>query len=339
MISVLLAVYNGEKYLRDAIDSILNQTYTDFEFIIINDGSKDNSKEVILSYNDQRIVYVENEKNIGLSATLNKGIDLCTREYIARMDCDDFSLHHRFDRQVAYLNQHSNVGIVGSWTKVLGSQKVYTFPEHNDYIKARMLFNSMLSHPVVMMRKAMLNQYGLRYDKNYRYSQDYDLWVRAQQYFEIANIQEVLLEYREHPTQMRSSFGSYVTDEPIKTKMLQLHYFTGKNEMDEGMKLYLSILEARFRFTLKAYQSLIKWLKELSGLNEEKKYFDKPIFLEFLFMIWQMALIKIENYSPNIFLLIKSSPYFKMLNKKQRVFFLIKCFTWHKNVFKHQQPI
>ncbi len=113
-VTVLMSVYNGEKYLREAIDSILNQTFKDFEFLIIDDGSTDSSADIIRSYTDFRIRLIQNEKNIGLTRSLNKGLKLAKGEYIARMDVDDISLPIRFEKQVSFLDKYEDVKLVGS---------------------------------------------------------------------------------------------------------------------------------------------------------------------------------------------------------------------------------
>ena len=114
-VSVLMSVYNTEEdFLRDAIKSILNQTFTDFEFLIINDGSKNNAEEVILSFNDDRIKYILNEKNLGLIDSLNKGLSLAQGEYIARFDSDDISSNKRLEKQVEFMDKNPNVGLLGT---------------------------------------------------------------------------------------------------------------------------------------------------------------------------------------------------------------------------------
>ena len=118
-ITVLMPVYNGEKYLRPAIESILNQTFSDFEFLIINDGSTDNSESIILSYKDERIRYVKNENNLKLIKTLNKGIDLARGKYIARMDADDISLPTRLEREIEYMESHPECGLVSVFPYVM----------------------------------------------------------------------------------------------------------------------------------------------------------------------------------------------------------------------------
>ena len=114
MVTVLMAVYNGEKFLKEAMESILTQTFTDFEFLIINDGSTDNSVKIIEEFNDPRIRLIHNEKNLKLIASLNKGISLAKGKYIARMDCDDISMPYRLEKEVDFLENSLEYGLVGT---------------------------------------------------------------------------------------------------------------------------------------------------------------------------------------------------------------------------------
>src|SRR6185295_3491651 len=123
-VSVLMSVYNGEKYLKEAMESILNQSFPDFEFLIFNDSSTDSGREIILSFNDPRIVLVDNEKNIGLTKSLNKGLSLAKGKYIARMDADDISDAGRLNEQVNYMEKNSDVAVCGSWVQFLNESEV-----------------------------------------------------------------------------------------------------------------------------------------------------------------------------------------------------------------------
>jgi glycosyltransferase involved in cell wall biosynthesis len=120
-----MPVYNGSKHLSDAVDSILTQTYTNFEFLIIDDASTDNSFEILKSYKDDRIRLIKNEKNIGLSASLNKGLNLALGKYIARMDQDDISLPNRLEKQIEYFKEHNDICVLGSWFKVISGDDPY----------------------------------------------------------------------------------------------------------------------------------------------------------------------------------------------------------------------
>lgn len=198
-VTVLMSVYDGEKYLREAIESILNQTFKDFEFLIINDGSTDSSRDIILSYNDPRIRLVDNEKNIGLTRSLNKGLRLAKGEYIARMDADDVSLPERLKKEGKLLGDHKDTGLVGSSVflmnedgKILGTKKVST---KNSEIKQNLLKGNPFWHGSVMFRRECIEEVG-GYREVFEAAQDYDLWLRISEKYNMANIEEPLYKWR-----------------------------------------------------------------------------------------------------------------------------------------------
>lgn len=208
-VSVVMPVYNGEKYLRDAIDSILNQTYKDYEFIIINDGSTDKTEDIILSYHDSRIVYLKNEVNSKIVVTLNKGLDYASGEYIVRMDADDISMPERIEKQVQYMDKHSDIAVLGTAIKIFGdntSEQVRTFSTKPHVLKVDLLFASCIAHPTVIMRKKILDQLGLRYDENFVGIEDYHLWWNIADKGNITTLLEPLLYYRIHPNQSTQQY-------------------------------------------------------------------------------------------------------------------------------------
>ena len=154
-VSVLMSVYNGDRYLREAIDSILNQTLDNFEFIIIDDGSTDASNQIIKSYRDPRLKMVKNKENIGLTKSLNIGIGLCCGEYIARMDADDISLPKRLEIQYKFMDDHPEVGICGTLNRGIENNKVgiSKYPEDHDSIYCMLLFQNVFDHSTLMMSK------------------------------------------------------------------------------------------------------------------------------------------------------------------------------------------
>jgi len=200
MISVILSVYNTDKYLEEAIESILSQTYKDFEFIIINDGSTDKSLEIIENYaqKDSRIVVV-NRENRGLIESLNEGIRIAKGKYIARMDADDISLPQRFEKQIDFMEKNFDVGILGSAVITFGEnlkESIWTLHTKNDLLKAELLFSSCFAHPAVIMRKELIEKYDLYYSKDFIDAEDYELWTRFSNYCKFANLKEPLLKYR-----------------------------------------------------------------------------------------------------------------------------------------------
>ena len=197
-----MPAYNAEKYIVEAIDSIFGQTFEDFEFIILNDCSTDRTEEIILSYDDPRIVYLKNEQNMGVAATLNRGLEIAKGEYIARMDADDISLPERFALQAAYLDSHPQVAVVGASVEVFGSQKsLRHFSETSQKLKVDLLFGCCLAHPSVMMRTTMITDFQ-GYDPAFNGVEDYHLWARISQKYELACLPQILLRYRIHPKQV-----------------------------------------------------------------------------------------------------------------------------------------
>jgi len=200
-VTVLMPVFNGEKYLHEAINSILNQTFVDFDFLIIDDGSSDKSLEIIKSYQDVRISLVKNNNNRGLVYSLNLGLFLAKGEYIARMDCDDISLPERLEKQVEFLNVNPKVGLVGTWVQVINDknepQITWHYPTEHFAIQWGIYFHSPFAHPSIMVRKSIiLSNNG--YSINMVDAEDYDLWHRLINTTSLANIQTVLLFYRQH---------------------------------------------------------------------------------------------------------------------------------------------
>lgn len=201
-VSVLMPVYNTqEEYLREAIESVLEQTFTNFEFIICDDGSSNNALQVIQSYSDNRIRLIQNEKNLGLCATRNKLMQLAQGEYVAWADSDDISINTRFEKQVNFLDNHPDVSLVGAWYERFPAYFVPHFPETVGLID--MLKWCAIAQPVAMYRKKDFDKYQLTYShkKEYDACEDFELWVRVlMKGLKISNIQEVLLKYRWHTT-------------------------------------------------------------------------------------------------------------------------------------------
>lgn len=199
LVSIVMPVYNGARYLRSAIECILNQTFTDFEFVIVNDGSTDNSAEIIKSYSDPRIKLIEKEKNSGIVETLNQGIRAARGSLIARMDADDISLPERIKKQVNFLREHPEVGVLGTTMQLLNENgslsDVDAVVTEDEDIRKALLVANMLVHGSVVVRRDILEKIGL-YNKSAHHVEDYDLWTRASEHTKIANLPEVLYQWR-----------------------------------------------------------------------------------------------------------------------------------------------
>ncbi|KEO72595.1 glycosyltransferase family 2 protein [Anditalea andensis] len=206
-VTVLMPVYNGAEFLRETIDSILSQTYEVFEFLIINDGSTDDSEEIILSYDDPRIVYLKNESNIGIIDTLNRGLDHSRSKYIIRMDADDLALPHRIAVQVAYMEDNPDVVLSGSgkinFVNGNSTQDMVIKPivgEQLLYFNS--IFNTSIPHPSAIFRNDIVQKYHLRYDHHFYGAEDKALWLDLAAYGKINNVPEPLIRYRNHANQI-----------------------------------------------------------------------------------------------------------------------------------------
>jgi hypothetical protein len=198
-VSVVMAVYNAERYLEQAVRSILDQTYGDFELIMIDDGSTDRSPAMLKSFSDgDRRLNVHRQPNSGLIASLNKACALARGTYVARMDADDISLPRRFEKQVQYLDARKEIGVLGTWIQDIGADEqpgpIWPLPTDPATIPWFLMFGNCLAHPSVMMRRELIQ--SLAYRAEAIHVEDYDLWIRASSMSGVANIPEVLLKYR-----------------------------------------------------------------------------------------------------------------------------------------------
>ncbi|MFA6922779.1 MAG: glycosyltransferase [Bacteroidales bacterium] len=231
-ITVLMPVYNCEKYIKESVESILNQTFVNFEFLIINDASTDNTRNIISSYNDKRIILIDNNENIGLSKSLNKGIEIAKGKYIARMDADDISLPTRLEKQFYFLNNNIEYCLVAA--KIIGinekSKETSMWDNDNNNITYRDIYYFLpkancIAHPTVLIRKEILIEY--KYSEKPYFSQDWDLWLRLiSDKKKIAKLDEVLLKYRVH----NSSVSNFSENKNKGKKSIILRYNFLKNQ-------------------------------------------------------------------------------------------------------------
>jgi hypothetical protein len=200
-VTVIMPVYNAEKYLREAVDSILSQTFSDFEFLILNDGSTDHSIDILNSYDDSRILIHSSDVNKGLIYQLNLGLNLSRGTYIARMDADDISLQDRFERQIAYLDNHPEVAVLGGTMQSMTEDGLNCSLYRASINAEEIARKGDLAHPTVMIRSD-----AIKAVKGYRNAfvaaEDYDLWLRLGENYILANLEDVLIRYRIHSNQI-----------------------------------------------------------------------------------------------------------------------------------------
>ena len=195
--SIVMAVYNGEETLKEAIESILVQSLKNFEFIIINDASTDNTEKIIKSFKDSRIIYIKNSTNKYLGPSLNEGIKIARGKYIVRMDADDICYPNRLDIQYEFMEKNNDIGIAGCWAKLFGIREgILKYETSNTKIKLKLLYDCHILHPSIIIRKILIDNFNLFYDSVLQHSEDYDLFVRAFKHTNFANINKVLIKYR-----------------------------------------------------------------------------------------------------------------------------------------------
>lgn len=201
IVSVMMAAYNAETYIADSIRSILRQTLTDWELIILNDGSRDQTAAIIKGFADPRIRYFENAQNMGLSVTRNRMIGLATGRYLAVLDSDDIADSRRLELQVRYLNKHQGVGMIGAGIRLIDEDgqpngQRYVFTDPCSRIPTILLFSNYFAHSTVLIRRDALP--AVAYRTELPIAEDYDLWIRISKNWEVCNLRRILASYRIH---------------------------------------------------------------------------------------------------------------------------------------------
>ena len=273
-VTVLMPVYNAAATVREAVDSVLAQTYGDFEFLIIDDGSSDETARIVRSYDDPRIRSESNGQNLGVVRTLNKGLDLARGEYLVRMDADDVSLPDRLARQVAFMDEHPTVGACGSWVVTMGDKTadILRYPCAPEDIKAHLLFYNVIVHPSVCLRQAAFPANELRYDEGFPHAEDFELWQRACRAFPLANIDRVLLRHRihEHSVTRRNQSAQAETLRRIDYRSLME---LGIDPDEEQLSLHRRISEYGQNYRDLAPDAVEGWLLRLIEANDHAGVF------------------------------------------------------------------
>lgn len=291
-----MPVYNCAEYLSESVDSILNQSFTDFEFLIINDASTDNTKEILAGYKDQRIVYLENQENKKLAACLNVGIKQAKGKYIVRMDGDDRCVPNRIEKLVRYMEENISIDICSSWLSTFQErQTIFKYPESHDDIVCGMLFNSNLAHPASIWRKDSLLEKDIWFDESIRYGQDYDFWVNCiMSGLRFGVIPEVLYHYRIVTTEDKS-VGKRETVHIVRLRQLSI---LGINPNNTETQIHLALAESRFH-ELPTIWVVENWLIKLNYHNNQIRFYNNSVFKKLLDDIWFKVFntIKLKPYS------------------------------------------
>lgn len=273
IVSVVMSVYNTKiEYLSESIESILHQTFKDFEFIIINDNSNFEVTEYLNNIQDKRVKIFHNDVNMGLTKNLNFGVNLAQGDYIARMDADDISHPNRLKKQVEYLNKNPDVGVVGTRGHRFGDVKrQFNVPLNHDDIKAGLLTGNTLGHPTVMGRIEVFKKFP--YNENFRTSQDYELWSRIIWSTKVVNLSERLFKYRVHKEQVSSQKKEMQDNAAniVRHKMLQRI----SNEFSIEDAKIITKLRSNKALSEDDFLSFINLSKKIISKNEYTKLYSK----------------------------------------------------------------
>lgn len=313
-VTVLLPTYNASRYFRQAIESVLNQTFKDFELLIVDDGSTDDTVEIAKTFGDPRIRIKENPENKGLVRGLNQGLDLARGEYIARMDQDDISLPDRLERQVDFLEKNQGIGICGTWIKIFSKYKFISLdikkPLTSEEISCEMIFGNALLHPTVMMRKKFLDKFKLRYRDNYLWAEDYDLWRRACLFFPVVNLPIFGLLYRHHGSSIGKKYATVQVQSNRSIRQEQLSRL--KVNLTSSEKLtYEQVCELSFIPSRRFLSDVQELFEKIVRANTESKIFDRNVLERKLDERWFAICSFSASLGPDLLKIFRSSNFGK----------------------------
>jgi glycosyltransferase involved in cell wall biosynthesis len=266
LITVIMPVYNREKFIGDAIQSIINQSFENFELIIINDASIDNTKKIILKFPDSRIILLENEKNIGVAASRNKGIEKAKGKFIAFMDSDDISLPNRLQEQLNKLMSDSGLIGCGSWLKILNSSKVIKHCEHHNDIITRLLIHCSLSIGAAMLKTSVVKQ--VKFNPTLKFGEDYEFWSRVCWMGSLYNIPEPFLLYRSHKDQISINNKKEQLNMDVDIRMSlfkKINY--SRNEFPDSLIRKFLLFDEYVQ--IEEFSRFIKWLNYIKEQNRK----------------------------------------------------------------------
>jgi glycosyltransferase involved in cell wall biosynthesis len=286
--SVFMPVYNAGEYLKVAIESILNQDFKDFEFVIVNDGSTDGSLDIIKSYSDTRIRLIDNPKNLGLIGSLNIGMEQCKGEYIVRMDQDDISLPQRLSKQISFMDENPEYGLIGSWFEDFGENIESRFVKYSSddaHIRLRHLYQTHISHPTAVMRTAVIRQHNIRFDPEFVHGEDYNCWVTFSEYCKLSNFPEVLVKKRDHPSNITNKYASVMHATCTKVKQRQFDKM-GTPISNQDADLYSRFANPEWNFSLEEMQQLNSLLNKLLKAHSAAIAIPELTFKKYLAEKW-----------------------------------------------------
>ncbi len=331
---MLMPTYNCERYIDSAINSILSQSFEDFEFLIIDDASEDETPFKILQYHDSRIRFIQKKENTGLVQSLNIGITMAKGKYIARMDGDDIALHERLEMQYRLLKDNKGIGVCGTWADCIDENgemlKTLRHPIKHEDIKAGLLSYCTVVHPSVLIRKSIFSNRNHLYDARYSHVEDYELWVRLMKdniIFE--NIPRVLLKYRFHSQQVSRLYYEFQKPSTNEVGLIHLYNLSGVLSNEER-DIHTKFISNNVNGSRNELKRLRSWLLYLDKKNRGIGYFSVESLNHFIKSHLEANIVRLKYYHPYLLLLLFSHfhPFNSWFNPIKWKTLIKTCIFW-----------
>jgi len=286
-VAIILPVLNGEKYLQEALSSIAIQCDATCEICVVNDGSTDNTSEIIDNFNYSRLTKLVNFRSMGVAFSLNRAIKETCSDYIIRIDADDISMPQRLSRQVAFMENNPSVGVSGSWVKHIGRYRgtIERRPVGSEVVKAFMVLDNPIFHPTCIMRRSSFVRHSLSYDKAFSRSEDYDLWERASHCFPLDNIPEPLVGFRVHNESVTETHGQAMWQQTYEILQRNLSRL-GMNIKEAELAFHRSIAHGALVNDVLALDHASSWFQRLLDVNDAKGVYNSIAFRKAIGFVW-----------------------------------------------------
>lgn len=328
-VSVLIPAYNSEKYIGEAIQSILNQTFTDFELLVLDDGSADNTWLEMQKFEDNRIQLLKNEINQGISFSRNKLMDNAKGEYLAWLDADDIALPERLAIQTKFMDENPDVGVCGSWYESFGSgSSIVKIPTSHKEIQCRNLFHCNISQSTVICRKNILYKHHLKYDINQNIGPDYELYIQLSSFGLLINLPLVLIKVRLHSKSISAIRKELQINNALQVRKRLLRQLSIQ-ATEEELTLHHQVVKSfENPITLQTLQAIDTWLSKIKKANDTIQIYPEPEFTKMLAEIWLKNIAGYSKFGIGFWRLFSQSilsPYSKEFSTWQKWKFFIKC--------------
>lgn len=319
LVSVIIAAYNEEYYIKDAIESVLLQTYVNLEIIIINDGSIDNTEAILLKFNDKRIKYIKNNHNLKLIESLNIGLSLSNGKYIARFDADDICYPDRIEKQVSFMESNPDIGLSGAQLEVFGNTIGYmNYPLTHEDIILNLFITSSFGNNTVIFRKELFKKYSLYFPLGYIHSEDYKLWTKWVMFTKTANLNIYLVKYRNHEKSVSVKYRKLQRE---TRNRIRAEYFL------QNFQNYIDIDFVK-KLTGPINYNRLKATKKIIQLNNQLVKFNPSKFKIICLKLWYLD--SLEQVESNRIILFK---YFFVIYLKLN--FIFRWASLFKHYIKH----